>query len=117
MAAISDTLLATGAFCLTIYCLILSRRLNRFGNLEGEIGKVITGLSKQIDTLTLSIQTANETGKKSVKTLRDETQRAEAAARHLELLVASLHTLPKKKEPPQENPFRSRKHLQNLANE
>ena len=111
MAFISDTLLILGAFCLAIYCLILSRRLNRFGNLESEIGTVITGLSTQIDTLSKSIQKANESGEKSVKSLRAETIKAEAAARHLELLVASLHTLPKAKAAKQENPFFVRQNI------
>lgn len=112
MAFISDTLFIAGAFCLAIYCLILSRRLTRFGNLESEIGKVITGLSKQIDTLTLSIHKANESGERSVNTLRAETIKAEAAARHLELLVASLHTLPQTKITKQGNPFFARQNTE-----
>jgi hypothetical protein len=115
MAFMSDTMLIASAFSLTIYCVILSRRLKRFGNLEGDIGRVITGLSAQIDALMLSIEVANETGKKSVTTIKTETRKAEAAARHLELLIASLHTLPENTKPKMDNPFFARQQSRKIV--
>jgi hypothetical protein len=113
MAFISDILLSAGAFGVALYCMVLSRRLRRLTNLEGDIGKAIHTMSSQIDDLNLSLRKAQETGEQSVKRLNDGSQRAEAAARHLELLVASLHSLPQKTAPKQpNNPFFARRDLQ-----
>ena len=115
MALMSDTMLIVSALGLTIYCVILSRRLKRFGNLEGDMGRVITGLSTQIDALMQSIEVANDTGKKSVTTITTETRKAEAAARHLELLIASLHTLPESTKTKIDNPFFARQQSRKAA--
>jgi hypothetical protein len=118
MAFISDILLSAGAFCVAIYCIVLSKRLRRFTNLESDIGKAIKTMSTQINELNLSLKRAQETGKQSVKRLNDGSQRAESAARHLELLVASLHSLPQSVEKkPVANPFFARRELQPESDE
>lgn len=93
MALVSDVLIVSCTLIVAIYCAVLSRRLRRLTQLDGEIGGVIEGLSKQIQVLSGSVKTASIASRKSVSELQGETFRAEAAARHLEILISSLHGL------------------------
>ena len=100
-------LLIAGALAAGFYCYILSRRLRRFTDLEKGVGGAVAILSVQVDDLAKSLQTAQSAATGSVSKLTDVSDRAEAAARRLELLVASLHDLPAPT-PPQPapvNPF------------
>ena len=116
MAFISDILLSAGTFGAAIYCMVLSRRLKRFTNLEGDIGKAIKTMSLQILELETSLQKAQASGNQSAKRLNEGSHRAEAAARHLEILVASLHSLPSGREKkPKDNPFFARRELDHAA--
>lgn len=105
MEMISDLLLASGALGAGFYCMVLSQRLKRFTDLESGVGGAVAALNAQVDDLTVSVLSAQETARTSVATLDDVSTRAEDAARHLELLVASMHDLP---EAPAPNPFRAR---------
>lgn len=107
MAFIADLLMAAGALAAGFYCLVLSRRLRRFTDLEKGVGGAVAVLSAQVDDLSKSLEAAQTTAGQSVSTLTEVSDRAEKAARHLELLVASLHDLPKEPapEPPAQNPF------------
>ena len=107
---IADILLVAGALGAGLYCHVLSRRLRNFTDLEKGVGGAVAVLSAQVDDLTKTLTRAQYTAKSSVDTLDDVSARAEAAARRLELLVASLHDLPDPQSqnvPPQpsENPF------------
>ena len=115
MELISDILLLAGALGAGFYCFVLSRRLQQFTDLESGVGKAVSELSAQVDDLTVSVLAAQETATTSVATLDEVSARAEQAARHLALLVASMHDLPGS--PPQpaqdttrasSNPFRAR---------
>ncbi|MDX8352883.1 hypothetical protein [Cognatiyoonia sp. IB215182] len=106
MLMIADTLLVAGALGAGFYCYVLSRRLRRFTDLEKGVGGAVAVLSAQVDDLTKTLNQAQSTAKSSVDRLDDVSARAEAAARHLELLVASLHDLPDPSDrKPVENPF------------
>ncbi|MDX8346407.1 hypothetical protein SLH49_00260 [Cognatiyoonia sp. IB215446] len=106
MLTIADTLLVAGALGAGFYCYVLSRRLRRFTDLEKGVGGAVAVLSAQVDDLTKTLTQAQTTAKSSVDRLDDVSARAEAAARHLELLVASLHDLPDPSVSKQaENPF------------
>lgn len=94
MALIADMLLASGALAAGFYCMILSRRLRRFTDLERGVGGAVAVLSAQVDDLTKSLTAAQSTAADSVGTLTEVSDRAEKAARRLELLVASLHDMP-----------------------
>lgn len=110
MTFIADILLVAGALGAGFYCHILSRRLRRFTDLEKGVGGAVATLSTQVDDLAKSVQSAQSAASGSVATLSTVTDRAEKAARHLELLVASLHDLPQQPEPaPPTNPFFVRK--------
>ncbi|MEY1557256.1 hypothetical protein AB3Y40_16615 [Yoonia sp. R2331] len=104
MAFIADLLLLAGALGAGFYCHILARRLRRFTDLEKGVGGAVALLSAQVDDLSKSLESAQSTATNSVSTLSDVSARAEKAARHLELLVASMHDLPAEA-PADTNPF------------
>lgn len=97
MMLIADTLLAAGAIGAGLYCLVLSRRLRRFTDLEKGVGGAVAVLSAQVDDLTRTLGKAQATARSSVGQLDAVSTRAEAASQRLELLVASLHDLPQPK--------------------
>ena len=94
MDIIADILLVAGAFGAAIYCLVLSRRLRRFNDLEKGVGGAVAILSAQVDDLTRTLQSAQSSAATSTNSLEELTDRAEGVARRLELLVASMHDLP-----------------------
>lgn len=94
MELISDILLIAGALGAAFYCLVLSRRLRRFNDLEKGVGGAIAVLSAQVDDMTKTLEKAHGAAKGSTATLKDLTARAETASSKLELLVAALHDLP-----------------------
>ena len=91
---IADILLVAGAFGAGFYCFVLARRLTRFNDLENGVGGAVAVLSAQVDDLTRMLAAAQNTAGDSAQSLNALTERAEDAARKLELLVASLHDLP-----------------------
>lgn len=94
MNFLSDILLASAAVGAAVFCLVLSRRLNALTSLDSGMGKAIAVLSAQVDELSRALRAAQHTSRVAVEKLETQTQRAEAACRHLELLMASLHDLP-----------------------
>jgi hypothetical protein len=94
MAWIADVLLAAGAVGAGLYCFVLSQRLRRFTDLEKGVGGAVAVLSAQVDDLTRALARAQNSATASVTSVQGATDRAETAARRLELLVASLHDLP-----------------------
>jgi hypothetical protein len=94
MTLIADIFLAAGALGAAIYCLVLSRRLARFSDLEKGMGGAIAVLSVQVDDMTKALAQAQGTAKNARSDLDAVAARAEAAAQRLELLLASMHDLP-----------------------
>jgi hypothetical protein len=94
MTMISDMLLMAGALGAGLYCFVLARRLRRFNDLEKGVGGAVAVLSAQVDDLTRTLSRAHGAAGASVSTLSAVTDRAEIAAKQLELLMASLHDLP-----------------------
>lgn len=94
IATISDILLVAGALGAGIYCLVLSRRLSRFTNLEKGMGGAVAVLSVQVDDLTRALETAQKASLSSVAKLDELNRRAEQSASRLEILLASMHDLP-----------------------
>ena len=93
MTLIADILLVAGALGATFYCFILSRRLNRFTNLENGVGGAVAILSVQVDELKKALEEAQTLSRDSASTLEQLTERAERAAARIELLLASMHDL------------------------
>jgi hypothetical protein len=94
MGEIADILLVAGALGAGIYCMILSRRLRRFTNLEKGVGGAVAVLSAQVDDLTVTLSRAQGSASSSVSALNLASERAESAGKRIELLLASLHDLP-----------------------
>ena len=90
----SDILLGAGSLGAALYCIVLARRLKRFNNLENGVGGAVAVLSAQVDDMTRTLERARTAAAQSADTLTALTGRAEASARKLELLMASLHDLP-----------------------
>ncbi|WP_203564910.1 hypothetical protein [Aliiroseovarius sp. PrR006] len=94
MDLIADIILGLGAFGAAVYCLILARRLKRFNNLRDGMGGAVAVLSAQVDDMTKTLDHAQSAAGQSAAVLTELTERAEASARKLELMMASLHDLP-----------------------
>jgi len=91
MDLIADFLLISGALGAGLYCLVLSRRLTRFTDLEKGVGGAVAVLSVQVDDLKKALDDARTTAADTSDRLEDVTRRAEETARQLELQMASLH--------------------------
>ena len=94
MELIAYILLISCALGAGLYCVILSRRLNKFTNLERGVGGAIAVLSAQVDDMTRALEEARSATSSSASSLKTMTGRAEGVAQRLELLVASMHDLP-----------------------
>lgn len=94
MELIADILLAAGAMGAGFYCLVLSRRLKKFNDLEKGVGGAVAVLSAQVDDLNKSLLAARHVSDGSSKALDQLTERAESVAQRLELMMASMHDLP-----------------------
>ena len=94
MELIADILLIAGALGAAFYCIILSRRLSRFNDLEKGVGGAVAVLSSQVDEMTKTLERAQGSANGSTTTLETLTHRAEDVAKRLELLVASMHDIP-----------------------
>lgn len=100
MELIADILLGAGALGVAAYCHILSRRLNAFSQLENGIGGAVAVLSAQVDDMTRALSQAQGAAQDQARSLSGMTERAEAAATRLELLLATMHELPEAAEEP-----------------
>jgi hypothetical protein len=94
MDLIADILLAAGALGAGFYCLVLSRRLKRFNDLEKGVGGAVAVLSSQVEDLNKSFASARQVTEGSSQALEQLTGRAESVAQRLELMMASMHDLP-----------------------
>ena len=94
MELIADILLICGAAAAAAYCIVLSRRLRRFTDLEQGVGGAIAVLSAQVDDMTKTLKVAQVSAAGSAHSLDQLTGRAESAARRLEMLVAAMHDIP-----------------------
>ena len=94
MAMIADILLAAGALAASFYCFILSRRLRRLSDLDKGLGGAIAVLSVQVDDLATALKQTEAASAQATDDLVRQTERAEAAAKQLQLLIAALHDLP-----------------------
>ena len=89
MEIVIDLAIAAGAFFAAAYCLLLSRRVRALTRLDGDLGKAIALLSRQVDDLTRALKAAEQSSAQSGTALAQHITTAEAAARRLELLMAA----------------------------
>lgn len=104
MEIIADILMSAGAFGAAVYCYVLAGRLKKFSTLETGMGGAIAVLSAQVDDMTKALEAARRTAGDSATSLELSTQRAEAVAARLDLLLASMHDLPETRPAPQAEP-------------
>lgn len=97
MALIADILLIAGALAATFYCMVLSRRLGQFNDLEKGVGGAVAVLSVQVDDMTKTLVNTKKAAGKSAASLEELTLKADGVAKRLELLMASMHDLPEPK--------------------
>lgn len=102
MALIADMLMVAGALGAALYCIVLSRRLTRFNDLEKGVGGAVAVLSAQVDDMTKMLVNAQSAASTSTDKLEALTENAEKVAQRLELLVASMHDLPLASDPEEE---------------
>lgn len=107
---IADILLAAGAIGAGAYCMVLSRRLKQFNQLENGMGGAIAVLSAQVDDMTKALERARATASASASSLEGLNARAQQSAERLELLLASLHDLPEPEEGPRRVRVARRRH-------
>lgn len=114
MTLIADIFMVAGALAAGFYCFVLSRRLSAFKDAKSGIGQAVASLSAQVDELSESVKRARQEAKTSSETLAELTQRADAVAQRLELMVASMHDIPDPQPtaPPQERPVFSTRNAQ-----
>lgn len=94
MELVADIFLVAGALGAGFYCFVLARRLRRFNDLEKGVGGAVAVLSAQVDDLNRSLIAAREASEGSNTALDALTDRAEAVAQRLELMMASMHDVP-----------------------
>jgi hypothetical protein len=107
MDLIADILLAAGALGAGFYCLVLSRRLKRFNDLEKGVGGAVAVLSSQVDDLNKSFAKARQVSEGSSQALDQLTGRAESVAQRLELMMASMHDVVPETNVPAQQPARA----------
>ncbi|MFC3612650.1 hypothetical protein ACFORG_02665 [Lutimaribacter marinistellae] len=91
MELVADILLAAGALGAGLYCLVLSRRLKKFNDLEKGVGGAVAVLSSQVEELNRTLAVARSASDSSTDALDALTGRAESVAQRLELMMASMH--------------------------
>ncbi|WP_417258446.1 hypothetical protein [Celeribacter sp.] len=94
MELIADILMIFGTVVVSLYCMVLSRRLRSFTDLEKGMGGAIAVLSVQVDDMTKTLANSQKSAAGSAVRLQELNERAEQTAKRLELLIASMHDLP-----------------------
>lgn len=90
LALIADVLMICGALGVAGYCMVLSRRLNRFSDLDGGVGKAIADLNAQVSDLSKTLAEARRAAAESSAGLAQLTVRAETVANALENSLSEL---------------------------
>lgn len=94
MRLVADLMLMAGALGAALYCLILSRRLQKLASLDSGLGQAIAVLSAQVADMSRALEVAKSTAQTARGDLERATAQAKDSTRKLELLLASLHDLP-----------------------
>jgi|GEM_PF-4553132 len=94
METLADVLLIAGALSAGVYCLILSRRLKQLNDLENGVGGAVAVMASQVDDMTKTLESARNVSTEASQALHSTTERAEAVAHRLELMLASMHDMP-----------------------
>lgn len=112
MTLIADILMVAGALGAALYCMVLSRRLSKFNDLEKGVGGAVAVLSAQVDDLSKTLSRAEVAALDSGTKLKEITQKSEEASERLELLMAAMHDVPIDAPAPVEEPVAAFKSAQ-----
>lgn len=93
MFAIDIILGISTAFAGT-YCIIISKKLSRFKNLENGMGNAIAVFSAQVDDLKTTLERANFSAQNSTAVLQSLLDRAQISEKNLEMMMAALQDIP-----------------------
>lgn len=96
---VSDVMVAAAAMGAAVYCLVLARKVQALRTLDQGMGGAIAVLSAQVDDLTKALAQARDSARDNADRLAAQTQRADAASRRIELMLAALHDLPRTETP------------------
>lgn len=91
MTLLADGLLILATISLTIYCVVISRRLKALSRLDRGMGAAISGLSHRVDETKATVAAAQHHSMEAIAEMTRQTARAEQAAGRLEMLLATLH--------------------------
>jgi len=91
MTLIADILLMAAAFGSAFYCRLLSSRLKRLANMDNGLGGAISTLTYQVDEMKTALADVSHSANRRSENLDRVANRAEKAARRLEILLAGLH--------------------------
>lgn len=94
METIANILMITGTLGVAFYCFVLGRRLRRLNSLETGVGGAIATLSKQVQDLQATLDTARQGARSDADRLEELVAKAASTTQQLELMVASLHDIP-----------------------
>jgi hypothetical protein len=92
---LSDVMISAAALGAGVYCFVLARRVQALRTLDQGMGGAIAVLSGQVDDLTRALAQAQDSARDNADRLATQTQRADAASRRIELMLAALHDLPR----------------------
>lgn len=89
-----DIILGLGTAIVATYCIIISKKMSKFFNLENDMGNAIAIFSAQVDELKVALETANISAHESSSKLLALVDRAQNTEKNLEIMLASLQNLP-----------------------
>lgn len=99
MDYLADIFLGAAALGAAFYCVVLSRRLSKFNDLEKGVGGAVAVLAVQVDDLTKTIEKAQSNASEAAQELGSLTKRAEDVSSKIQLQLASMHDLPAMAQP------------------
>ena len=90
MAILVDLLVFAAALAAALYCHVLARRVARLADMRGGVGGAIAALSERVDALTRTLDEAAAQADRENAERAALVDRAERAARKLEIMLAAL---------------------------
>lgn len=89
-----DIILGISTAFVGTYCMIISKKLSKFTNLENGMGNAIAIFSAQVDELKTTLERANFSAQKSTTVLQSLLDRAQISEKNLEMMMAALQDIP-----------------------
>jgi len=91
MALMADIFLLISALGAAIYCRALANRLRNLANTDTGLGGAISALNCQVSEMQAALNSVNDNASAQADRLSGLSEQANAAARRLEMMLATLH--------------------------